>query len=99
MSSSRRSPDPMILLREVDPRGGHRLHLVFSDGRHGTHDFSAISDRKGEMIAPLADPGFFARAFVDDGALSWPNGYDWDPCSLYATMLDAGELSITLAAE
>jgi hypothetical protein len=28
----------------------------------------------------------------EDGALTWPNGYDWDPIALHDEMKDAGEL-------
>ena len=29
-------------------------------------------------MEPLRDPAFFARVFLDDGILTWPNGFDLD---------------------
>jgi hypothetical protein len=79
--------------------GGHRLEIEFSDGSIGVRDFSPIIYRTGKMVKPLKDPGYFARAFVDDGALTWPNGYDWDAEALHREMKDAGLLRRNDAAE
>ena len=45
------------------------------------------------MVRPLKDPAFFARVFVELGALTWPNGFDLDPIALHDRMAAAGELS------
>jgi hypothetical protein len=44
------------------------------------------------MVRPLKDPKFFARVFVELGALTWPNGFDVDPIALHDRMTVAGEL-------
>jgi hypothetical protein len=75
------------------------LEIAFSDGTIGTRDFSNIRSRSGEMVAPLQDPAYFARVFIDDGALTWPNGYDWDPIALHDEMMKAGLLRKADAAE
>ena len=31
------------------------------------------------MVEPLREPEFFARVFLEDGAPTWPNGYDVAP--------------------
>lgn len=94
------SQDPTSLsVAEVDVAGPHALEILFSDGQSGRHDFSAVRTRQGAMVAPLADSGFFARVFVEDGVLTWPNGYDWDTAALYRAMASAGELSLSQAAE
>ena len=64
----------------------------FSDDTIGERDFSFLLDETGPMLEPLKDPAYFKRVFVEDGALTWPNGYDWDPISLHDDMRDAGEL-------
>jgi hypothetical protein len=87
------SQAPMIDVASVEPVGGYRLRVAFSDGSVGVHDFSSTAARDGEMVRPLKDPAFFARVFVELGALSWPNGFDLDPIALYDRMLAAGELS------
>jgi len=79
--------------------GGFKLELEFSDGMIGTRDFESILQRPGAMIVPLKDPTYFARVFLEDGALTWPNGYDWDPISLHEEMKAAGQLRQTHAAE
>ncbi len=62
-------------------RGGHRIHLVFNDGLQGTVDFSSWLD--GPVFEPLQDPAFFQRFFLDGGTVTWPNGADVAPETLY----------------
>lgn len=87
------SPAPMIDVVSVKLLGGFRLRVGFSDGSAGVHDFSSTVARSGEMVRPLKDPAFFARVFVELGALAWPNGFDLDPIALHDRMTEAGELS------
>ena len=86
------SQDPMIDVISVKPMGGFGLRIAFSDGSAGVHDFSATVASGGEMVLPLKDPAFFARVFVELGALTWPNGFDLDPIVLHDRMAAAGEL-------
>ena len=88
----------MIDVVSVKRLGGFRLRVGFSDGLAGVHDFSSTAGRDGEMVRPLKDPAFFARVFVELGALAWPNGFDLDPIALHERMAAAGELS-QVAAE
>src|ERR1700693_410385 len=87
------SQAPMIDVVSVKPLGGFRLRIAFSNGSVGVHDFSSTVARDGEMVKPLKDPAFFARVFVELGALTWPNGFDLDPINLYMQLRDAGALS------
>jgi hypothetical protein len=87
------SQAPMIDVISVKPLGGFKLRVAFSDGSAGVQDFSSTAARDGEMVRPLKDPAFFARVFVELGALTWPNGFDVDPIALHARMSAAGELS------
>jgi len=96
-ASASRVP-PVIDVVSVRPVGGFKLRVGFSDGSSGVHDFSSTAARDGEMVRPLKDPAFFARVFVELGALTWPNGYDLDPIALHDRMMEAGELS-RVAAE
>lgn len=89
----------MIDVVRVKPLGGYRLRIEFSDGTIGERDFSYLTGRQGEMVEPLKDPAFFARAFVELGAVTWPNGYDLDPIALHDRMAEAGELKKSVAAE
>ena len=92
------SPAPMIDVVSVKAVGGYRLRVGFSDGSVGIHDFSSTAARDGEMVRPLKNPAFFARVFVELGALTWPNGFDLDPIALHERMAEAGELT-RVAAE
>ncbi len=51
------------------------------------------------MAEPLKDPAYFARVFIEDGALTWPNGYDRDPIALHDEVKRAGLLRRVDAAE
>ena len=79
--------------------GGFRLELEFSDGTIGIWDFASIAEQTGPMVEPLKDQAYFARVFIEDGALTWPNGYDWDPIALHDKMKAAGGLRRADAAE
>jgi len=66
--------------------GGHRLRLRFEDGVEGVLDFARILKFRGELVAPLRDPEYFARAFIHREArvVTWPNGMDVDNVVLYS---------------
>ena len=36
----------------------------------------------GPLRKPLRDAEYFAQVYLDHGALTWPNGYDIDPCAV-----------------
>ena len=89
----------MIDVVGVRPLGDHKLEIEFSDGTIGVRDFASIASKTGPMAVPLKDPTYFARVFIEDGALTWPNGYDWDPIALHDEMKEAGLLRRIQAAE
>ena len=72
--------------------GGFRLHVRFSDGSEGTHDFIGMVNEPGTMLAPLRDEAYFARVFLEFGAPTWPNGFDIAPEWLRREMERVGEL-------
>jgi hypothetical protein len=78
--------------------GGFLLHVRFSDGSEGTHDFASMVNEPGPMLAPLRDEAYFARVFLEFGAPTWPNGFDIAPEWLRREMESAGELT-RVAAE
>jgi hypothetical protein len=69
----------MIHVSEIKWLGRHRLHATFSDGTAGEYDFSGRVVETGPMIEPLRDPAYFARVLLEDGAPTWPNGFDMCP--------------------
>ena len=91
MNSQERMFEPIDVVR-VEPRGGYRLAVAFSDGSEGERDFADLIAEGGEMVEPLRDVAFFARVFLDDGVLTWPNGFDLDSIALHQEMKAAGLL-------
>ncbi len=89
----------MIDVIGVRSPGAYRLEIEFSDGTIGVRDFSDVSRKTGSMSELLKDPAYFQRVFIEDGALTWPNGYDWDPIALHDEMKQAGLLRRSQAAE
>jgi hypothetical protein len=84
---------PMVDVLRLKPLDDHRLWLRFSDGSEGVRDFTDIFAEGGPMVEPLKVPDYFARAFVEMGAPTWPNGFDLDPINLYMQLRDAGALT------
>jgi hypothetical protein len=65
----------------AEHRGGHRIHLTFDDGSEKTIDFRQWLE--GPIFEPLKDEAYFRRFFIDGGTVSWPNGADIAPETLY----------------
>src|SRR3954447_13739046 len=92
----------MIDVLRVKALDRHRLWVRFSDGNEGIRDLSDVIASGGPMVEPLKAPDYFARAFVETGVPTWPNGFDLDPVTLYMHLhmhlRDAGALT-RVAAE
>jgi hypothetical protein len=91
MNSQERMFELVDVVR-VEPRGGYRLAIAFSNGSEGERDFTDFIAEGGEMVEPLRDLAFFHRVFLDDGVLTWPNGLDLDSIALHQEMKTAGLL-------
>ncbi len=70
---------PSVIRAEY--RGAYRIHLIFNDNLEATVDFAQWLD--GPVFEPLKDEAYFRRFFVDGGTVSWPNGADIAPETLY----------------
>lgn len=82
----------MIELIRIKPAGERALDLTFSDGASGRWSADAVIARDTLLTRPLADPAYFARAFVEAGALAWPNGLEFSGHALHAKLAEAGKL-------
>ncbi|HWA22205.1 MAG TPA: DUF2442 domain-containing protein [Caulobacterales bacterium] len=90
----------VVHVRRFEIVGPYRLKLQFTDGLAGEWDFSALATDKRGIAADFADPAFFDKVFLEHGALTWPNSFDWSPEALHADMLAAGALKFEgVAAE
>lgn len=76
----------MERVASIEYLSGHRLHVRFRDGAEGDVDFAKLMKFHGDLGAPLRDPKYFARAFVDPegGFVAWPNGADVCNTVLYS---------------
>lgn len=70
------------LVVRAEHRGGFRIHVVFNDGVEAIVDCEPWLD--GPVFESLKQPRYFARFFVEAGAVVWPNGADIAPETLYA---------------
>ena len=67
---------------QADYRGGHRIHLRFSDAREKTVDYEGWLN--GPVFEPLRDEAYFRQFFIEAGTVCWPNGADIAPETLYS---------------
>jgi len=82
----------MIKLVKIAVVGERELALSFSDGSTGDWDASDLIERDTVLTRPLADPAYFARGFIESGALAWPNGLELAPWTLRRELELAGLL-------
>jgi hypothetical protein len=82
----------MIKLVRIEVERHSVMRLAFSDGSSGIWSAEDLIARNTVMTRPLADAGYFARAFIESGALAWPNGLELSPASLHRRLDEAGAL-------
>ncbi|MGN6374012.1 MAG: DUF2442 domain-containing protein [Sphingomonas sp.] len=82
----------MIKLVNIRQEGDATLWLSFSDGSSGRWSAADLIARDTVMTRPLADPAYFARAFIEAGALAWPNGFELSASSLHRRLDERGAL-------
>ena len=87
----------MIKLVRIDVGQHPDIRLSFSDGTNGIWSAADLIARETVMTRPLADPNYFARAFIEGGALAWPNGFELSATSLHRRMDEGGTLMRTAA--
>ena len=82
----------MIKLTRLAVQGDTTLLLTFSDGTAAQWSAAALIARDTGMTRPLADPAYFARAFIEGGALAWPNGFELSADALHQRLEASGAL-------
>ena len=87
----------MIKLVRLAVVGDDALQLVFSDGEAARWSAADLIARDTVMTRPLADPAYFARAFVESGALAWPNGFELSADSLHRRLGLTDEQALSAA--
>jgi hypothetical protein len=70
----------MTSLLNLNCLGNGQFSLVFSDGSEGLFDLNAyLAGRQGSLLLPLGDDEYMGRAFIEAGAMAWPNGLELAP--------------------
>jgi len=73
--------NPLPAVVRAEYRGRYLIHVAFNDGVEKTLDFSSWLE--GPVFEPLLDTAYFQRFFLEAGTLTWPNGADIAPETLY----------------
>lgn len=72
---------PLIDVTEVSPLPGHRIALVFEDGKRGVYDVSPLLAEG--VFCSLQNPAVFNAVRVEYGTATWPGEVDIAPEELY----------------
>ncbi|MBP8018726.1 MAG: DUF2442 domain-containing protein [Hylemonella sp.] len=71
----------LLNARRVDT---FKLEIDFSDHTQGVFDAATyLASRSGPLLEKLRDEVYFARFFIDAGALCWPNGLELSPAKVH----------------
>ena len=74
----------MISLLQATYCEGGNFSVSFSNESEGLFDLNLyLATRNGPLLAPLKDENYVRRAFVEAGALAWPNGLELAPERIY----------------
>jgi len=78
---------------EVNAEPGHRLFVRFADGTSGEVQLNL--SELNVVLAPMRDPSFFERVFVDHGVAAWPGDIDLAPDAMYRQVVKRGSPGVT----
>lgn len=69
----------MINAIKVQATDDFTITVDLEDGRTLRLDMNFIKNEQGHVIEPLKQIEEFKKAFIKNGIITWPTGYDIDP--------------------
>ena len=83
-------------LRAISVLPGWQLAVTFNDDSTGIVDLSGLVNAPDAgVFEALRDPAFFAKAYLDYGAVTWPNGADLAPDAMHKEIRRCGIWRVT----
>lgn len=76
-------------VKNLEYKGGYSYLIEFDDGMRAIVDFSDFLNR-GPIFEELKDKNVFRKAWIEGGTITWPNGADIAPETLYEKCEQAG---------
>jgi hypothetical protein len=73
--------DYMPVVVQATYLNDYKIKIIFDNGEEKIADCTKWL--RGELFEPLKDLGYFQRFFADGWSISWPNGADIAPETLY----------------
>lgn len=71
-------------LTKIKPLENYKLEAEFVDGTHGFVEMEQlITSQKAGVFAKLKDVGIFNKAYIEYGAVTWPNEIDLAPDAMH----------------
>jgi hypothetical protein len=67
----------ILNIEEVKPLDNFLLEVIYEDGLKKYIDVKPFI--KNGVSSALKDKGFFNKVFIDNGSVTWENGFDYCP--------------------
>jgi len=82
----------MYMPRVIDAKylNDYCIHIIFSNGKEGNIDLLPYIGQG--VFKPLSNKEYFKKLFVDGWTISWPNGADIAPETLYELTEKTGKM-------
>lgn len=77
----------------IDYKGAYSFEIVFDDGLCAVVDFTEFLNI-GPVFYPLKEHAVFKSARIEGGTISWPNGADIAPETLYDKVVQSANRSL-----
>lgn len=65
----------------------YKVWVAFDDGKSGEIDLTSTLKNRGGVFIPLQDINYFKNFRIENDTLSWENGADLAPESLYELLI------------